>query len=97
MNCRPGELAIIISVLGYPRATPVLGTVVRTVALASHHPLTGPMWQLEEPVWLLGESYNLIADAALKPLRDPGDDAIDESRAWLPPVPKQALQLCEGS
>lgn len=26
-------------------------------------------------------------DARLKPFRDPGDDAVDESTAWLPPVP----------
>ncbi len=28
-----------------------------------------------------------FADAYLRPIRDPGDDAIDESAAWLPPVP----------
>jgi hypothetical protein len=28
-----------------------------------------------------------IPSAWLKPCNDPGDDAADESKAWLPPVP----------
>jgi hypothetical protein len=28
-----------------------------------------------------------VLDSDLKPIRDPGDDAVDESHAWLPPVP----------
>lgn len=28
-----------------------------------------------------------IDDAYLRPINDPGDDAADESRAWLPPIP----------
>lgn len=34
-----------------------------------------------------GKKEIVIPDAWLRPIRDPGDDAVDESLAWLSPVP----------
>lgn len=33
--------------------------------------------------------HALFAPYNLRPIRDPGDDAVDESHAWLPPVPQE--------
>lgn len=46
------------------------------------------IWFFEEPINLEfeGRGYTAhgVADECLKPLRDPGDDAQDESLQWLP-------------
>jgi hypothetical protein len=41
-----------------------------------------------------GKAYRICpaADKYLRPIRDPGDDARDESAAWLPPVPTQTKE-----
>jgi len=40
----------------------------------------------------------VIADECLRPIRDPGDDAVDESKAWYPlvPLPKNEPALLLG-
>lgn len=40
---------------------------------------------------LVEEASRPIGDRFLRPIRDPGDDAVDESAAWLPPVPLPAI------
>lgn len=92
MNCRPGDLAFIVSVgeilplcarEALHRAA--IGRVVRTVHLTP--PSDGsdvPCWMLEEPFSVpYGDDGTLIycwgiADRGLRPIRDPGEDAVDE-------------------
>jgi hypothetical protein len=54
----------------------------------------GPCWSNEDGLknWQGGLGH-VIPDEYLKPIRDPGDDATDESKAWLPPVPTTTKEL----
>lgn len=78
MNCEPNDLAVVASTLGCPAAIPLLGAVVKVLYISEVDLRYGPMWRLEGVVRLRGIECNVIADAMLKPLRDPGDDAVDE-------------------
>lgn len=87
MNCKPNQLAIVVR--QFPGARPdALGKIVRTVALYAEatirgrdgvgHALTN-VWNVEfrgmteRGAYLLG-----VPDDCLKPINDPGNDAVDE-------------------
>lgn len=83
MNCKPGDLAIVVCC----EVDDYVGRIIRV-----HHVLPiieefAPFWYFTGADSMEWEFSNGISDACLKPLRDPGDDAVDESKAWLPPVP----------
>jgi hypothetical protein len=44
------------------------------------------IWDMRCEIYPPGTEV-LMADVCLRPIRNPGDDAVDESHAWLPPVP----------
>lgn len=86
MNCKPGDLAVIVrSLTGNDWA---IGRVIRVTTLSGE----SGVWHLEVPLFgPRGRPYILIEDYCLKPLRDPGDDARDETLSWLPvPTTKDA-------
>lgn len=103
MNCKPGDLAYVIrSETGLN-----LGRVVRVVRIhdsvthdldgvALHGRTLGRLrWVLEKPLrsWRgdVMEPLYTCADCSLRPIRDPGDDARDETLNWLPvPVKESA-------
>lgn len=87
LNCKPGELAVIVGAQEYPEH---LGLIVRTVRLeTSENPFDcGGMGWSTEPKLTDQGSELLILDADLRPIRPHGDDEQDESKAWLPPVPR---------
>ena len=79
MNCKPGDLAIVVSTLGYPRLDRCRGMIVKVTAVYEvRHPF-GAMWAVEDHPLI-----EHVADACLRPIRDPGDDAQDESFRWAP-------------
>ncbi|MGJ7529839.1 hypothetical protein [Variovorax sp. GB1P17] len=90
MNCKPGDLAFYV---GLDQSQ--WGRVVRCIEI---HPfsqiirvncwITDPQLPVKEMDGRLSEA---IYDSSLRPIRDPGDDAVDESKAWLPPVPLPAI------
>jgi hypothetical protein len=95
MNCRPGDLAIVIrSGLGKS-----VGRLVTCIRLSEEEGLRnrdgsvdwGPIWETDDygPTGF-GQFHNLWADADLRPIRDPGDDATDESLLWAPAPEKVA-------
>jgi hypothetical protein len=96
MNCKPGDLAIqvhsnannhgaLYTVLSW------VGTYRFNGGAEPHH----DCWNVrceQRVVGTLGQvteagGVRVIPDTYLRPIRDPGDDARDESLAWLPPVP----------
>ena len=95
MNCKPGDLAVVIKSISGNE-----GRIVRVVRL--HHSTThdidgyrvypendGPRWVLEKPVRALSpQGHELplftVPDSCLRPIRDPGDDARDELLRPLP-------------
>ena len=82
MNCRPGDLAIIVRVECASEQW-FIGRIVRCVAAFQR--LGGTCWTIETPLYGPdGTKYTAAFDRSLKPLRDPGDDARDESFSWCP-------------
>lgn len=85
MNCKPGDLAVVVSTLGFPsleRRT--LGRIVKVLRPDVPRPPFGFMWEVEH------HDIVRVADACLRPIRDPGDDAQDESFRWAP-APEKVL------
>lgn len=86
MNCKPGDLAIVIrSARGK-----TIGKIVRCIRLSRHYGLRqpdgsiiyGPVWETDTKG--VSVDHTLRLDACLRPIRDPGDDATDESLLWKP-------------
>lgn len=92
MNCKPGDLAVVVkSIAGNE------GRIVRCIRL---DPMASSLKQIDafgriyppEPYWEIdialpdfsGQMNKSFADEQLRPIRDPGDDAQDESLSWLP-------------
>lgn len=89
MNCKPGELAMIVSVgpkiedLRYEVAKMAIGIPVRVVRLAPPNVSCSAAlaWYFEEPIAVLygGSTYHVTgaADDVMRPLRDqPGTDEM---------------------
>lgn len=85
MNCRPGELAQVVrSVTGSPTDHKLLG-VTRVVTHIAGCNEFGPLWAYEGDLIVVGETpthwlvCNALADCNLRPIRDPGPDAVDQT------------------
>lgn len=79
MNCKPGDLAIVIDSGAYPET---LGMIIRVTKVC---PIHKDCWETDPPYFVAG--YRLPAafnDCCLRPIRDPGEDATDETLLWLP-------------
>lgn len=89
MNCRPGDLAVVVVCI-WPEN---IGGIVRVIApTGDYHPVAGPEWQLEtmQAMWTLepgnrkmrvGAGYITHAyDGQLRPLRAAEGD--DETLTW---------------
>jgi hypothetical protein len=89
MNCKPGDLAVIVKTFRSDTRTNALGKVVQLSNESMTHHEFGLLWRLATPVEIEGYgSFTAVADEILKPIRDPGDDAKDE---MLRPLPKEEL------
>jgi hypothetical protein len=79
MNCKPGDLAMYVGLnqeyIGH------VVTVVSPTTADSPLAVDGPWWHVEPKI---GGKYSRTSDASLRPIRDPGDDAVDETLLWLP-------------
>lgn len=92
MNCKPNELAYVINCEGTRDA----GIDGRFVTVTSLTLLSddgrNQCWEYEGPrlfVAKTGSVINGLSDRILRPIRDPGDDARDESLDWLPVPSKE--------
>ena len=83
MNCKPGDLAVIVKVFRQDEER-FIGKLVRVTTLKPGMP--EPYWYIEEPIEFHGQVKKSVRDGALKPIRDPGDDAQDE---MLRPLPQE--------
>lgn len=94
LNCKVGDLAVVINA-HYVKSK--VGRLVRCIELVqpgflfvctvSGDTQVGDF----QPTWIVesGNDRWLHGDARLRPIRDPGDDAVDESLSWLPvPFPE---------
>ena len=78
MNCKPGDLAVVVSCLKGEEAC--LGHIC-TILEMDFHPITGEVgWHFEPPTQYHG--HNCTFDKHLRSIRDnPGED---ESLQWAP-------------
>ena len=98
MNCKPGDLAVIVRDLDAPlnigRLVHVLGRGDRKDFYPCPTPQSGFEWVVRPVKKIIGwdDAFQLVddcgdclfPDADLRPIRDPGDDAKDETLSWLP-------------
>ena len=86
MNCKPGELAIVVG-------DPVHihdGRIVLCVRPDSDPGFQG-CWITEPELYDADGTLYAPMDNSLRPIRDPGDDARDETLEWLP-VPSRETE-----
>lgn len=80
MNCKKGDLAVIVQSNCAPQH---IGKIVSCVRLLNIENIQ--YWEIEKTLENPGGiPYWCVADQRLRPIRDPGDDAQDESLQWLP-------------
>lgn len=63
------------------------GRIVRCIRFVGKVPgwLGDDRWETDQVITgVRGGKTNAVQDSILRPLRDPGDDAQDESLQWLP-------------
>jgi hypothetical protein len=86
VNCKQGDLAVVVMVDGHPVLERFIGSIRRVKIIVTAW--DGPAWTYEGRRFKAkGQTCQAIPDRWLRPIRDPGDGAIDQSKAWLPPVP----------
>lgn len=77
MNCKEGDLAIVVS--SSPTTREFLGRIVRCLHIEGSN-CFGPLWRVEGGTWseVFGMHVSLFEDCALRPIRPQSDDAVDE-------------------
>lgn len=99
MNCEPGDLAIVVNARSTPELNGRIVLVRRAIQLGEKlngikvvdYPgyNNSPTWVVEacgSPLPWVGGLYKMraVADRCLRPIRNPGEDAQDETLQWLP-------------
>jgi len=81
MNCKPGDLAVVVR----GQNAGVLVDVVEP------HALFRGAWRVRVHSYAIGDfgpvekgEFTGCMDSKLRPIRDPGEDARDETLSWLP-------------
>jgi hypothetical protein len=100
MNCKPGDLAVVVNDLDNPRNN---GALVKVVCRADRAEYDAPIdWDCEAVSTIIMERDGVVfradsgegefgyQDLELRPIRDPGEDAKDETLNWLP-VPHKEI------
>lgn len=89
MNCKPNEDCYI------KKPGPHYGKVIKVLCLDGFD--GPPHWEYEGTIIdPRGNRYTSIRDSILRPIRDPGDDASDETLSWKPvPLPTIEPHLLE--
>lgn len=88
MNCKQGDLAIVVkSMNGHE------GKIVKCMRFVGkvHGWQCDDRWEIDQHLQgFLGGWTNTASDSCLRPIRDPGNDATDETLEWLS-VPKKQV------
>lgn len=88
MNCKPGYLAVIVQ--AFDDDEKFIGRLVECVEL---------FYVFGEPAWQINPDFcggRGVYDCALRPIHDPGDDAVDEFLA-LTGKPDYKYEQCSWS
>lgn len=81
MNCKTGDLAILVRVLK-PKNSWLIGRLLIVGAPSYYYEKS---WAIDPPLLdpVSGREFH-IKDEHLRPIRNPGHDAADETLSWLP-------------
>lgn len=89
MNCKQGDLAVMVR-SDYEENVGALFEVLE------YSPWRGHDWKctnitraMTAEGWQKPGAVNWAIDADLRPIRDPGDDAVDETLLWVPSPAKE--------
>lgn len=85
MRCKPGDLVILLRA-DYEPCKPLVGQIHRVGSLSQRF---HEAWLFDPPVYI-GEALASWNDCDLMPIRDPGEDAVDETLLWKP-VPGEVM------
>lgn len=93
MNCKQGDLAVIVGG-GGPANSVNRGKFVTIGKFLGH--VNGwagsDRWEVDvDVVGTFGTLYRHVRDCYLRPIRDPGEDARDETLQWLPVPSKEEV------
>lgn len=90
MNCKPGDLAVMIRSSAGNEGTfvHVVGSDIEGMSGSEGYPGAGWLWHCRAHRPIAGHTGFIdvefaFPDAWLRPIRDPGDDAVDETLTWL--------------
>lgn len=86
MNCKPGDLAVVV----YDPDGRYEGCFLKVLGDSGLRYDGSVYWELEplSPA-LQAARLDNVCDDYLRPIRDPGDDARDETLEWLPVPTKE--------
>jgi hypothetical protein len=90
MNCKPGDLAVVVR--AGPLTQDFLGRLVTVKRPGPDLFVDGIVyasWEYEPELRNSVGVVQAIEDACLRPIRDPGDDARDQTLNWLPAPTKE--------
>jgi hypothetical protein len=114
MNCKPGDLAVIVASPWAPENVGKIVAVLRpyrerevVAGVCWNVVSAGQSWVVESTgsdlAWGVpgrtkaGRSRQRVyADVCLRPIRDPGDDARDETLDWLPVPAEDVITFTSG-
>jgi hypothetical protein len=93
MNCKPGDLAIVVwSEAGNEgKILRCLRLVRKSVLMKNFEVKEDWCWEIDRQIpGCHGTPTRFVRDSILRPIRDPGDDAVDETLLRLP-SPRQEV------
>lgn len=93
MNCRPGDMAIVVrsSVGNEGKILRCLRLVRMSVMMKNFEVKEAWCWETDSRLPSChGTPTRFVRDSNLRPIRDPGDDAVDETLLRLP-SPRQEV------
>ena len=86
LNCKPGDLAVVVIGDHAGVVLTCLQSFQQRVYMPDHSVRLVHVWETDRALrGCLGKTDCFIEDELLKPLRDPGDDAVDETLLWSTP------------
>lgn len=99
MNCKKGDLAIIVKSWAGNEGKIVRCLHLDAVRSRYENVAPGGFCYPPEPIWIIdrqiygwdGSMSDYIADSQLRPIRDPGDDAVDEMLLLRIPSPSEPV------
>lgn len=92
MRCKVGDICIVINDIESPQNNGKR-VEIESKARSEDHPFDWDCTPIDRllfedgPLTSLDIGEALYRDCELIPIREPGDDSTDESKAYLPPVP----------